>query len=187
MIALTPSHGRAECAERPSKTTRATRLPRHPSCKRVVGRLETDDELRLVDDRRLREDAGQRVLVRPELLPREEQQPEVVGEVDAVGPAGELDHHAEPALHVARPETDDRAVLEPGRQVALRRDRVRVAREQDERLPGSLGVEERLPVREDELERHRLLDVCGYGGLVPRLGGDVDELERALGEQGVGV
>ena len=30
-IALTPSHGRAECAERPAKTTRAFRLPRQPS------------------------------------------------------------------------------------------------------------------------------------------------------------
>ena len=54
-------------------------------------------------------------------------------------------------------------------------------------LPVALRVEQRLAVREDQLERHRLLDVGGDGGLVPRLGRDVDQLERALGEQGIGV
>ena len=112
---------------------------------------------------------------------------EVVGEIDAVGPARELDHHGEPALHVARSEADDRIVLDAGGKVSLCRNGVGVAREQHERLARALRVEQRLAVREDQLERHRLLDVGGDCGLVPRLGRDVDQLERPLGQEGIEV
>ena len=148
LIALTPSHGRAECAERPSKTTRALRLPRQPSCSVLsVGSRQITSCASSTSGARSKT-RGQRVLGRAELLAREEEQREVVGELGAVGPAGELDHHREAALHVARAEADDRAVLDPAGQVALRRDGVGVAGEQHERLARPLGVEQRLAVRE---------------------------------------
>ncbi len=97
-IAFTPSHGRAEWAERPSKTTRALMLPQTAELKRVVGRLEADHERGLVDERRRLEHRGQRVHGRPELLAREEQQPEIEGELRAGRPGRELHHHCETAL-----------------------------------------------------------------------------------------
>ena len=122
---------------------------------RVVGRLEADHERRLVDHRRRLEDAGQRVLVRPELLAREEEQAEVVGELGVRRPARELDHHGEPALHVGRAEPVDSAVLDPAGQVALRGTVSVWPGEQHERLAGALGVEQRLAVVVDERQRHR--------------------------------
>ncbi len=169
----------------PFEDDAATRLPRHPSCKRVVRRLETDHELRLVDDRCPSKDAWQRVLIRSELLAWEEEQPEVVGEVDTVRPPRELDHHGQPALHVARSEADDRIVLGAGGEVSLCRNGVGVAREQHERFARPLRVQQRLAVGEDQLEWQCLLNVGGDCGLVPRLGRDVHQLERPLRQEGI--
>ena len=123
----------------PRRRRVAFRLPRQPSWSvlSVGSRQMTScaSSTRPV----LLEDAGQRVLGRAELLAREEEEREVVGELGLGGPAGELDHHCEPAFHVARAEADDGAVLDPARQVPLRRHGVGVAGEQDERLAASLA------------------------------------------------
>ena len=122
---------------------------------RVVGRLEADHELRLVDEAGALEDAGQRVLGRAELLAREEEEREVVGELGLGRPAGELDHHREPALHVARAEADDGTVLDPAGQVALGGDGVGVARRAARAAcPSRLAKRTDSPSRIGRIERH---------------------------------
>ena len=142
-IAFTPSQGRAECAERPSKTTRAFRLPRQPSCRVLsVGSRQITSSASSTSGVRSKT-RGKRVLGRPELLAREEEEAEVVGEVRLRRPPGELDHHREAALHVARAQADDGAVLDATGQVSLGGDGVRVPGEQHERLTRALGEEQR--------------------------------------------
>ena len=58
-----------------------------PELERVVRGLEADDECRLVDERRRLEHGRERVLRRAELLPREEEEREVVCELGVRGPA----------------------------------------------------------------------------------------------------
>ena len=104
-----------------------------------------------------------------------------------LGPAPELDHHGEPALHVGRPEAVDGAVLDPAGQVVLGRDGVGVACKQDERPAGALGVEEGLAVVVNEGEMvEGVPDVVVDEPLVVGRRGKVDEVERALGEGGFG-
>ena len=131
---------------------------------RVVGRLEADDERRLVDDRRALEHSGQRV-VRRGRAPRagrrgtrrrtrgRRRRPSAASSTIT----------ASAALHVARAEADDVAVLDPPGQVALRRDRVGVPGEQHERPPGALREDERLAVVVDLVERHARRESGGRG------------------------
>jgi len=151
---------------------------------RVVRRLQADHQLGLVHDGRRLEQRGQRVLVRPDLLAREEQQREVVGQLGLGRPAPELDHHGEPALHVARAQAVDGAVGQPAGEVSLLRHRVGVAREEDERLPVTLREQQRLAVVVGTLERNSRGDVPVHHLLVARRRGDVDQRKRAFGEHG---
>ena len=61
---------------------------------------------------------------------------------------------ARPPFMSEAPSPAHPAVLEPPRQVVLRRNRVEMAGEEDERLAAPPGVDERLAVREDLLEGH---------------------------------
>jgi GTP-binding protein HflX len=122
-----------------------------------------------------------------ELLAAEEEERDVVRPRWLVREiANELEGDRDPAFHVARPEAVDGAVLDPRREVSLRRNGVVVAAEEDERRV-------RAPLR-DEQERVvvRILggqragnereQVLADGGLVPALRGDVDELPRPRGQ-----
>ena len=102
--------------------------------RRVRG-LEDDGELGLERVRARREEGGKRALLLRQLLAWEEEERDVGGELRAllVEPARELDHHREPALHVARAEAVDEAVLDRAGDVPLRGNRVQVAGEEDER------------------------------------------------------
>ena len=134
LIAFTPSHGPRRVRGAALEDDARVEVAEAAELERVVGRLEADHERRLVDDRRRLEHGRQRVVVRAELLAREEEQPEVVRELGLGRPARELDHHREAALHVGRAEPVHGAVLDPAGQVPLRRHGVGVAGEQHERL-----------------------------------------------------
>ena len=138
--------------------------------------------------RELVEERGQRAELRRQLLLAEDEQREVDGGLGAalLELARQLEQHGEPALHVARAEAHDGAVLDPAGDVLLRRNRVVVAGEDDERpaVPPRRREDEgvlaaRTPAR---TRRHERGDVSGDLGLVAALGGDVDELERPLGQ-----
>ena len=141
---LRPRSRRATAAPnarmRPSKTTRALRLPRQPSWSvlSVGSRQITSAASSTTGVASKTPGSG---LLRAELLAREEEQAQVVGELGLGRPARELDHHGEPALHVGRAEPVDRAVLDPAREVPLRGNGVRVAGEQHERPARALRVE----------------------------------------------
>ena len=125
---------------------------------RVVGRLEHDDEVGVEHERSLGEHARQGALVRRQLLTDEEEERHIAAEHGPLRPypAGKLDHHREPALHVARSEPDDPAVLDPARDVALRGDGVEMAGEQHEGFGRALCCkEERLVGRVDAGEGDR--------------------------------
>ena len=131
------------------------------------------------------EEGRERALLRTDLLAREEEEAEVEGEAGGLGgPARELDHHREPALHVARAEPDDGAALAAAGHVVLRGHRVEVPRKDDE-LP-FLGArrreQDRVPVVEGALQGDRVGDVAGDRSLLPAHRGDVDEVERSLRE-----
>ena len=148
----------------------------------VVGRLEADHERGRVDDRRRLEHRRKRIRLRPEFLPREEEEAEVVGQLGLCGPCGELHHHRETALHVARAAAVDGAVLDPAGDIAVDRDGVCVPREEHERPARLRRVDQRLAVVVDEWESHVVLDVAVDLGLVPGDRRDVDERERPGGE-----
>ncbi len=148
-----------------------------------VGRLEHDHEAGLVHQPAL-EEHGQRALGDRDLLAREEQEAQVDPGLGRRGPAGELDHDGDAALHVARAEPVHDAVLEPPGKVALGRDGVEMSGQHDERTAAAHAVEERLALLVDGLERDDLPHVGGGFLLVRALGRDVDELERPAGEVG---
>ena len=162
---------------------RRVEVPEAARVDRVVGRLEHDDEVGLEHERRLGEDARERALLGWELLPHEEQEREVERRRRAGRPAGQLDHHGDSALHVARAEADHPAVLDPAGDVVLGGHGVEVAGEQDERRVRALRREEERLVRAvDERKRHDAGDVLEEGRLLPARRGDVDQLERAACE-----
>src|SRR5262249_45369970 len=121
-------------------------IPEAAELERVVGRLEADDERGLVDSRGRVEQGGERIELRADLLAGEEEEAEVERELGVRGPAAELDHHREAALHVGGAEPVDGAVLDPPGQVPLRRHGVGVAGEEDERPAAAFRVEQRLAV-----------------------------------------
>jgi hypothetical protein len=149
-----------------------------------VGRLEHDDEVGVEHERRLGKDPREGALLRWELLADEEEEREIAAELrPARGPVRELDHDGEPALHVARPEAFDPAVLDPAGEVPLFGHGVEVPREQDERPPRPLRrVEQRLVGPMGERKRHLLRHVREQSRLLSARGRDVHELQRPLCE-----
>ena len=73
-----------------------------PGLDRLLGRLHQDRERGLAQGRALLEQAGERIPVRADLLPREEEEAGVDrrGRTLLLEPACELDHDRESALHV---------------------------------------------------------------------------------------
>jgi hypothetical protein len=155
---------------------------------RAVGRLEQDGETGLVDDLGAVEETRERVELRRQLLLAENDERHVELRLDAarVQLARQLEQDGEAALHVARAEADDGAVLDPPGNVVLRRHRVVVAGEDDELAPlpapsrvdagvlgGVLGLEG---------GRYERSDIGCDLLLVAALGGDVHELERSRRE-----
>ena len=103
----------------------------------------------VVDARDAVEEVGQRALLRGQLLSRKEEEVEVERlAAIQVGPRpGDLDHHRDAALHVAGAEALDHAVAQASRDVVLRRNRVEMPGEDDERpVAAALAVPERLAV-----------------------------------------
>ena len=187
LIALTPSHGRAECAERPSKTTRALMFPRQPSCSvlSVGSRQITSADSSIIGAASNRPGSG--FTSGPSSSRGKKSSPRSYASSASLGPGGQLDHHREPALHVGRAEAVNRTVLDPPRDVPLSGNGVRVPGEQDERLPAAPRVDQRLAVVVDERQADARLHVLVELRLVARRRGDVDQRERALGEGGSDV
>ena len=163
----------------------------------VVGRLEHHDELRLAELGKLGEQPRDRAERDRQLLAREEQKRDRnsgrqngrcgTGGLRATGPAqplGEFEHDRDAALHVAGAEAGDHAVSELRRQVALRRDGVDVAPEQEAGAGVAALGDHPLPVLVDDPPVRRQLG--RHPGEDVRLGearrGDVDELDGAGGE-----
>ena len=155
---------------------------------RHVGGLEQDRQRCLVHDPRLVEERRQRAVLGGQLLLAEDEQRQVDRRLD---PAGlelprQLEQDSEPALHVARAQPDDGAVLDSAGKVVLRRNGVVVAGEDDQvaTLPARRGEHERVlaAVLGRERGRDERDDVRGDLGLVTAFGGDVHELERPLGQ-----
>jgi len=150
-------------------------VPEAAGVEDAVRRLEHDRELEPAEHA-AREDGGERTLLERHFLAREEDVPG--GEPRP----RELEHHRDAALHVASAKAVHDAVVEPARDVPLRRHRVEMPRKRnrgariapDDRLA---VVVERRPGEEGTHELHRLT-------LVTALGGRVDELERPGGEMG---
>ena len=141
----------------------------------AVGRLEHDGEFRTVEDAAL-EHRRQRALLERDLFPGKEEKPRLSAR------PGELEHHRNAALHVARPKPVHGVVGDPPRQVALLRHGVEMPCEDDRRRRQAPDdrlavVVERLAGEKSPHERHRL-------GFDAALRADVDELERAGGEVG---
>jgi hypothetical protein len=97
--------------------------------------------------------------------------------------------HGRAALHVARAESHDPLLVEASGPVLLGGHRVEVPREQYERaLAAARGAGQHARVAR-VAHRHAPLpqlrhDVLGDVSLCAGLGGDVDQLERALDESG---
>ncbi len=155
---------------------------------RVVGGLEQDRQLSLVHQPRAIEEVGQRAELGRQLLFAEGEE----GDVDRrLGPVlverpGELEHHRQAALHVARSQPDHGAVLDPAGDVLLSGHRVVVAGEHDQRASGAsrAGPDEGVVAFVLGLEgrRDERTDVRSDLRLVAALGWDVHELERAGGK-----
>ena len=101
----------------------------------VVGRLEDDDEVGVVDEPGLeqRRQGGEGDV---DLLQREEAEVDVDRERGPLGgdPARELDHDGDAALHVGGAEAVHGAAADPAGDVALRGNRVEVPGEEQHRL-----------------------------------------------------
>ena len=127
-------------------------VPEAAGVERVVRRLEHDREVGLEHLRDGGEERRERALRLGELLAREEEKPEVEasGVPASSSAARELDHHRDAALHVARPEAVDAAVLDPPRDVVPAPARCRGGRRGGRagaRSAPSRHVEERRPRR----------------------------------------
>ena len=140
MIALSPSHGRAECALSPWKTSSRVQVAEAARLDRVVGRLEHDDELG-VEPVPL-EEAGQRALARGQLLAPEEE----VAERRARRARARSSPRARPSCRVAPRPTTQPSSIRPG-QVVLRGHGVVVPREHDLRRDRTERCRRRTPAR----------------------------------------
>jgi GTP-binding protein HflX len=142
-----------------------------------VRRLEHDGELRPGENAG-GEHRRQRALLDCDLLAREE-------EVARRHPCpGELDHHRDAALHVARAETVHRSVVRAAREVALLRDGVEVAGQQDRSR--CVAPDDRLAVVVVEVPGQQASNEDHHLLLVSALRRDIHELERSGGEVGMG-
>ena len=184
-IALSASHGRAECPRAPVEGPRRVDVAQAAGVDRVGRRLHDDHEVGVAQRRLALEQPGERALGDRQLLAPEEH----VAEVDRRRRARQrqLDHHGERALHVGGAEPVDRVGVAPAGTVALRRDGVEVPGQEHERALAALrragqhaGVAR--VARVDAAAAQDAEHVRGQGGLVARLRRDVDELERAGGE-----
>ena len=115
-IAFTPSHGRARvCRVRPSKTDRCVQVAEATELHRVFGGLEPQmTSCAPASTRSVRSKTPGSGFTAGR-APRVERRGTRRRGARSVSAAqrSELDHHSEPALHVARAEPDDRAVLDP--------------------------------------------------------------------------
>ena len=113
---------------------------------RVVGGLQTDHELRLVDEAasaRRRRAAGSRPGRAP-LAGRRAAQGRRRARPRPPSARARSSRRGRPSC--PRRRARDPAVLDPAREVSLGRNGVGVARQQDERLPGAVGVDQALAV-----------------------------------------
>ena len=154
---------------------------------RQIGRLEQDRQISGRGELRALEQIGEWAELGRQLLLAEEQQRHVVGagrgdcEV-----ANDLECDRDAALHVGRAAPVHRAVGDSPWNVVLRGDRVVVADEQNERHVRPPCPREHERVLGRILGRERLRNereqVCAHLCLLQALGGDVDQLERPLGQ-----
>ncbi len=159
-------------------------IPHAARLDREVGGLQEHRESGLVQERACVEGGGQWIVARRKLLATEQEQRDVGGPgVDACKVPHELECDCNPSLHVARPTAMYRATLDPTWNVVLRRHRVVVTREeQQRRLRTALGgPHEGLVPFEHGYERrgHELSKELPNLRLVPALRRDVHELECA--------
>src|SRR5205823_14125496 len=98
----------------------------------VVRRLEHDYELGLSGLRTGLQELGHRAFLSRELLADEEEKAEVELELGGERPLGKLEHHGHAALHVARPEADDRIAFYQPRKGVLRGDGVAMDSQQEQ-------------------------------------------------------
>src|SRR5437763_188835 len=150
----------------------------------VVRRLEHDYEIGLSGLRTGLQELGHRAFLSRELLADEEEKAEVELGLGGERPLGKLEHHGHAALHVARPEADDRIAFYQPRKVVLRGNGVEMAGEQDEgppRMPLG-GREQEILGRPDRRQRQLSAHVGHRFGFRSANRGDVDERQRALGQ-----
>ena len=159
----------------------------------AIGRLEQYRKRRLVHELGAHQKGWERIVLDGQLLAPEDHERDIGGSSRVLGEVPhELERDRDAALHVARTEPMNRAIVDPARDVVLRRDGVVVPGEDDERhrRPPPRGEQEDLVARIrarvrrwDEREQ-----VLADRLLVTALRGDVHELERAcreaLGERG---
>ncbi len=159
----------------------------------TVGRLEQYRERGLVHEVGGHEEGGERIVLDGQLLAAEQDQRDIGARARVLREVPhELERDRDAALHVARAEPMNRAVLDPAREVVLCRHRVVVPGEDDERhrRPPRRGEQEDLVARIRARIRggHEREQVLADRVLVAALGGNVHELERAcreaLGERG---
>ena len=149
--------------------------------------LEQDHERCVVHQLRRLEEGRKRIVLGGKLFPPEEEN----GDVDRPGGmlrtiADELERDGDPTLHVACAQPVNCGAFDTPWKVVLCRHRVVVAREHDQRSLATSRRREEVGlvarVVGSEIIRHEREEVIADLCLVPALGWDVHELERALGE-----
>ena len=153
---------------------------------REIGRLEDDRKRGFVHELGAVEERGERVVLGRQLLAPKEEQRDVAGGGAGASVANELDGDRKSALHVARTDPVYGAALDAPREVVLRRDRVIVRRQHDQRQSGSARrrEEERFVAGELGLPtvRNELEEAFADRFLRAALGRDVHEFERPRGK-----
>jgi GTP-binding protein HflX len=151
-----------------------------PETTRVEDRVRRLEDGRELDacERAARKDGWQRALLQRDLLPREEQVP------SRNARPRELEHHGNATLHVAGAEAMDGTVLDPARNVVLRRHRVEVPGENDRRR--GVPPHDRIAVVVERSARQESPDEVHRRTLGAARRRHVDELQRAGREVGSG-
>jgi GTP-binding protein HflX len=151
-----------------------------------VRRLEHDCKRCVANRVRALEQRRQRVVLGCELLSSEQQQTQIACRRSGIDVPRELDGDGQATLHVARAEAVDLAVGDASWDVPLRRNRVVVGGEHDQRTAGTSRRNEEVHlvpgVFRRPVGRHEPEYVLPDRFLVTALRGDVDELERPRGE-----
>jgi len=120
VIALSPSHGRALCAVRPSTVSVAWIRAHATELEAVVARLEAHGERRVSNVRIALHDDAELVFEKRSFFARVEDERHVEANGARLHVLGELDHHGEPALHVARARAEAPVTVDPRRPVSVR-------------------------------------------------------------------